>query len=296
METGLNYDSEEFTEEEKEHLLDRYRSAHGTVDLDLSLVRFAPFLIEFLPAAFKRMRRTGTAGMQPREGEDVALPGVTYALLNTHSYTAIAYGDGVVYEYIAARYQGASKALVLDILNYAYISAGPRGMNAAAEGHQYLKEWVDEANPKPIPWPEGWAPNPAIFQAGLDYVNPDLTPEEVQRLSEWHQRMNGVVPRHVELFSRLHPRAYKLLRLRYEKAIGNVIPAQLVPLCTLHLATMENDTQVMRQAVHQARYLGVKRHHVFQTVFAGIRQLHVNPMGLEAATAAVHDLLAGWEE
>ena len=296
MEIGVDYSKEDFTEEEKARLLDRYRSAHGTVEFDLDLVRFAPFLLDFLPAAFKRMRRTGTAGMQPREGEDIALPGVTYALLNTHSYTAIAYGAGVIYEYIAARYQGASKALVLDILNYAYISAGPRGMNGAAEGHQYLKDWQDEPDLAPLSWPEGWAPDPAIFEAGLDYANPDLTAEEIDRINAWHLRMNGMVPRHVELFSRLHPRAYKLLRLRYEKAIGRVIPAQLIPLCSLHLATMQGEQLVMRQAVHQARVLGVRRHHVFQTIFAGIRQLHVNPMGLEAATESVHDLLAGWEE
>ena len=61
METGLDYSNERSTDEEREHLLDRYRSAHGTVDLDLQLVKFAPFLIEFLPAAFKRMRADGTS-------------------------------------------------------------------------------------------------------------------------------------------------------------------------------------------------------------------------------------------
>ena len=162
---------------------------------------------------------------------------MTYALLNTHSYTAMAYASGVVYEYIACRYQGASKALVLDILNYAYISAGPRGMNAAAEGEQFLRDWADEPEIATIAWPEGWAPDPSAFAAGIDYTSPDLSDAEVRCITEWHERMNGVVPGRVELFARLHPRAFKLLRIRYERAIGSVIPAQLVPLCTLHLAT-----------------------------------------------------------
>lgn len=294
METGLDYKSDVFTEEEKAHTLDRYRDAHGTEKLDLDLVKFAPFLIDNLPGAFKLMRRTGTTGMQPRDG--AALPGVTYALINTHTYTALAYWRGVVYEYIAAKYQGASKDLVLDILNYAYISSGPRGMNAAAEGADYLRDWKDDPGLAPIEWPEGWAPNPAAFRAGLDYDDPDLSEEEIRKITAWHERMNGSVPRHVEFFSRAHPRAFKLLRMRYEKAIGKVMPAQLVPLCTLHLATMQGEFAVMRQAVHQARVLGVRRHHVFQTVFAGIRQIHVNPMALEAVTEAVGDLLAAWKE
>ena len=35
--------------------------------------------------------------------------------------------------------------------------------------------------------------------------------------------------------------------MRYEKAIGDVMPAQLYPLCTLHLATMQGEFTVMRQ-------------------------------------------------
>jgi hypothetical protein len=36
-------------------------------------------------------------------------------------------------------------------------------------------------------------------------------------------------PRHVELFGRLHPRAYKAQHIRYEKSVGQLMPAQLVP-------------------------------------------------------------------
>ena len=66
-------------------------------------------------------------------------------------------------------------------------------------------------------------------------------------------------------------------------------------LLTLQLATMQLQPLVMRQAVHQARFLGVRRHHVVQTVFAGLRQ-SIDPMVMEAAAEAVGDLLAGWEE
>ena len=103
------------------------------------------------------------------------------------------------------------------------------------------------------------------------------------------------MPRSVELLVRLHPKAYKLQRIRYEKAIGAVMPAQLAPLCTLQLATMRLQPPVMRQAVHQARLLGCRRHHVVQVLLLGLRQ-SIDPMVTEAAVDAVADLLAGWPE
>jgi hypothetical protein len=170
-------------------------------------------------------------------------------------------------------------------------------MNAVSElSDGYLTEWVDAPDLKPVEWPEGWGPDPDAFRAGIDYSTPDLTAEELQRISEWHQRMHGVVPRHVELFGRLHPRALKLQRLRYEKSVGTVMPAQLAPLLMLHLATLRLQPQVMRQSLHQARVLGCRRHHVVQTIEAGLRQMMVHPLYTEQATDAVGDLLAGWEE
>jgi hypothetical protein len=52
----------------------------------------------------------------------------------------------------------------------------------------------------------------------------------------------------------------------------------------------------MRQAAHQARALGVKRHHVVQTVLAGLRQVRVDPMAMETTALALGDFLLGWKE
>ena len=105
-------------------------------------------------------------------------------------------------------------------------------------------------------------------------------------ISEWHQRMHGVVPRHVELFGRLHPEAYKVQRIRYEKSIGKAMPAQLAPLMTLHLAAHYLWTGVMRQAIHQARVLGARRHHVVHTLLMGLRQ-SIDPMVMEVVAEEV---------
>jgi hypothetical protein len=291
-ETGLDFGVDGFTPAEKKALLDWYRRTHGTGDLDL--VRFAPFLIEHLPSAYKLSRRHQLAIPQARKG--VMLPDLARVLCFLHTYVAIANGAGAVYEMIGARSIGASKALVLDVLQYAYLSAGPRGMNSVAEkGGEYLRSWPDSEPAGPLQWPPGWAPDPDRFRSGIDHSKPQLTADEVIAISEWHQRMHGIVPRHVQLFARLHPHAYKIQRMRYERAIGSVMPAQLAPLLTLHLATVRLQPAVISQATHQARVLGVRRHHVVQTLLTGLR-LSIDPMVMEVVAEAVHDQLAGWED
>ena len=294
MEMGLDFGSEAFSAEERDKLLGWYRTEHGLEDL--SLVSYMVFLIDHLPGPYKRMREHAQATMvADRDG--ASLPLLAYVLFYIHSYAAIDFPKGVFYEIMSARHMGAPKQLVLDVLGYSYLSAGPRGMNAVAElSDAYLRDWADPPGLEPVEWPEGWGPDPDAFRAGIDYTTPDLTAEEIAKISAWHQRMHGVVPRHVELFGRLHPQAYKLQRIRYEKAPGNVMPAQLPPLLMLYLASLRLQPEVMRQSLHQARALGCRRHHVVQTIEAGMRQMMVHPLYLEQATDAVGDLLAGWEE
>jgi hypothetical protein len=292
MATGIDFTTEAFSQQDRDKLLGWYQTEHGLEDL--SLVSYMSFLMDYLPGPYKRMRQHAQATMVESDG--VSLPLLAYVLFAIHAYTAINFPKGVLYEIMTAHSMGAPKQLVLDVLGHAYLSAGPRGMDAVAElSEPYLREWVEPTG-KTIDWPEGWGPDEDAFRAGIDYSTPDLTDAEILKLSEWYQRMHGVVPRHVELFGRLQPRAYKLQRIRYEKSVGAVMPAQLAPLLMLYLATMQNEPAIMRQSVHQARALGCRRHHVLQTIEGATRQMRVHPLYMEQVTDAVGDQLAGWEE
>jgi hypothetical protein len=119
---------------------------------------------------------------------------------------------------------------------------------------------------------------------------------EETAITDWHHRNFGEVPRHVAFFGGRHGPAFKLQRLRYECALGSVMPVQLAPLLTLHLATIRLQAPVMRRAVAQARALHVRRHLVVQTLYAGMRQMLVEPVHMEAAAQAVADVIAGWNE
>jgi hypothetical protein len=215
MEILLDFGSEAFSQEERDKLLGWYQTEHGLEDL--SLVSYMALLIDHLPGHYKRMRQHAQATMVERDGASLLL------LFDVHAYTAIGFDKGVLYEIMSARHMGAPKQLVLDVLGHAYLSAGPRGMNAvSALSDSYLQTWVEQPDLPPLEWPEGWRPDPEAFRSGIDYSTPDLTAEEIQQISVRHQRMHGTVPGHVELFGRLHPRAYKLQRIRYEKSVGNI--------------------------------------------------------------------------
>ena len=291
--TGLDRAAgDTFSPAERDALLEWYRANRERDGQDLA--RFAPFLIEHMPAAFKLSRLNLTLIAEARDG--VSYPDAAAQLGYLHAYCATAFPQGVLYSMMSARNLGATKALVLDVLNYAYLSAGPRGMSAVAElSDDYLREWRDDDGAPAIEWPKGWAPDPMAFRSGIDHATPDLTDSEIQQIATWHQRHFGVEPRSAELLARLHPRAYKLQLVRFERAIGPVMPAQLAPLLTLQLATMRLQPAVMRQAAHQARFLGCRRHHVVQVLLLGLRQ-SIDPMVTEAAIDAVADLLEEWRE
>jgi hypothetical protein len=116
----------------------------------------------------------------------------------------------------------------------------------------------------------------------------------VDLLRQWHLQMGGEVPIDVELWTKLHPRAYKTTRARYETAL-QVLPAQLAPLFTLFNATYSIWPNVARRSIVQARALGVQRHHVVQTM-SWAALLKGGEWKLEAVLAdGVGDLLAKWE-
>ena len=145
-------------------------------------------MLDHLPAAFKWSRREAAA-FAAAPG-DSPLPDVAVQLCYMHAYAALAFAEGFKYEMMSARHLGASKALVLDVLNYAYLSAGPRGMNAVAQlSSQYLRDRQDDPAADPVGWPPGWGPDPSAFRAGIDYTTSELS--EIRRSERSPPGTNG---------------------------------------------------------------------------------------------------------
>jgi hypothetical protein len=276
-----------FTDEEIEEITEWYRETHGDGNLDL--VRFVPLVLEYFGPEFKLSKKQYLAVHQAIDG--VAIPNQVIVLLYLYTYVLLGYSKGIFYEVINARQQGVSKQLVLDVLRYAYLSSGPRGMNALAErASEYLHSWTSEEGERAIDWPEGWRPDPKAFCSGLDQTSSELTQSDLDAISHWHEKTFGSLPQHVDLFGALFPEAFKLQRIRYERSLGDDCPVQLVPLLILHHAVAVGDPARARYAIRQAQALGVKRHHLVQTLFIGFRE-RGDPIAMEIVAQSTIDLL-----
>jgi alkylhydroperoxidase/carboxymuconolactone decarboxylase family protein YurZ len=289
LDTGLDFSADEFGADEKARLLAWYEEVHNYRDYDLAA--FARFMIEHDPGGFKRLKRHIMT--LEKEVDGASLPLAAGILMWVYTYTAIANGKGAFYEMIAVRALGASKAEVLETLRLAALLAGPAGMNPLGElATEYLTEWVDEPGTR-LKWPSGWKADINAFRSGIDLSSDELTADEVSLLIDWNQRTYGEVPSHVSLLSRLHPSAYKTQRVRFERAYAGVLPAQLVPLLTLHLAVVRMWPGAIRRSVQMAKRLGVRRHQVVTTLFWAA--VYGGDLALENASAAAQDLLEDME-
>jgi alkylhydroperoxidase/carboxymuconolactone decarboxylase family protein YurZ len=288
LETGLDFADETFSPEEKASVLAWYRDIHDYGDLDLA--PFARFLVEHDPVGFKALRRH-VESFQPR-GREIALPVAAGVLMYVYFYVAAGNGKGALYEIIAARALGCSRAEVLETIHLATLVAGPLGVNPLGElAHEYLLEWPEDESS--VVWPEGWAPDPAAFRSGIDHSSDELTEAELELVRAWHRRLHGEVPRHVDFFAAADPVSFKTQQLRVEKAVGGALPAQLIPLLQLVLAAIRLWPQPVRRAVQEARSLGARREHAVATLYWAA--VYGGDTVLETAFDAAGDLLESWD-
>jgi hypothetical protein len=65
---------------------------------------------------------------------------------------------------------------------------------------------------------------------------------------------------------RLHPTAFKTMRIRFERVLGQALPARLAPLLMLHSATLGGLPLPARRAAQLAIALRALPEHVVSTV------------------------------
>jgi alkylhydroperoxidase/carboxymuconolactone decarboxylase family protein YurZ len=281
---GFDYSTDTLSPEEKASVLAWYRDLHDHGDLDLS--PFARFGVAHDPVGFKALKRhVETLGR-------TALPVGPMVLLWVHTYVALGNGKGALYEIVAARALGATRAEVLETVHLAALVAGPLGLNPLGElAHEYMLEWEDDGESR-LEWPEGWAPDVDRFRSGIDLRADGLTDAELELLRAWNRRLYGEVPPSVEFAVLAHPAAYKTQQARLEKAVTGAIPAQLIPLLSLHLGAIRQTPVPIRRALQMARSLGVAREYVESTLFWAA--VYGGDVVFEAALDAAGDLLDDW--
>ena len=290
LETGLDYESEQFSPEEKATLLDWYKDNHDGQNTHVS--RFPEFWIEHDPGGFKQYRRHSVVIDQLDDG--VGLPQAAHLLMYLYLYTVWGNANGIFYLVVNARQLGATRAEVVDTFRLAALQAGPFGFNAAAElADQYLRDWPLDSDEPGVPWPSEWAADPSAFRSGIDHATDDFAAGELDMLRAWYLRVYGEVPSHVDLLAQHHPVALKTQRIKFETALGEALPVQLASLCMLLLAAQRQQPRPMLRAAQLAKSVGVRRRHVIQTLlWAGI---YGGETTMEPAFDVLGSLVGDWE-
>ena len=234
LDTGLDLRTDWITDDERERTLAWYAEHHDHGDLDLA--PFARFQLRHDPTTFKRLRRHILRwAASPRTGLCRSPSACSSSSTPTPSSAT---ASGTLYEIIAVRGLGASARTSQEI-------ARPRGAPRRPSRHQrlaevaddYLTDWPEDEGAG-VAWPEGWAAATDRFRSGINLASDALEPGELELIRGWYERTEGMVPAHVELLAATAPAALKTQRARFETAVRGALPAQLVPLLTVHLSAI----------------------------------------------------------
>jgi hypothetical protein len=281
QDTGQDWSTDSFTPAERAALIAWYASQHGLGTMEFC--QFVPYMLGLREDALKRYRHWTEYVPSGKGLEGPIGPGTVMTWL--HYYVINGYADGYMYEVIAARKRGASRAEVAQATAIGWLHGGPRGLNvAASKAAGYLADWP-AGEPSTLDWPAGWAPDPEAFRSGAD-LDPDkpLTAADLRALRDWHTSAQGAVPAYVDVLARGNPGALKLWRARYEAAMTGPLPRQLIALLQVHAAGLLQAEEPLRRAVHMALRLGASRGQVIQVL--STPHVYLGDLGMTAIGSA----------
>lgn len=219
------------------------------------------FWLEFRPDVLKRHKaRTATYTEGP--------PDACAALAALHQYIVTAFDDGIGYEFELARTMGASKTDLLDVISIAFIHSGHPGMYLVSRHASFLREF--EAPGRRDAFPANWKFEPHAFDSGMDYSSMECDKRDVDKLLSWYERTTGEVPRHVTWLAKERPRLLKAYRNRYEHAIRDSLPAQMMPYLMLHYNVSRGFGEGIRENILLGRALGMTRPQVLNAICSAV--------------------------
>jgi hypothetical protein len=245
------------------------------------------FWLEFRPDVLKRHKartRHYSSSLEPSH----PLVGLLGAI---HQYTIAAFREGVAYEIRLAQTNGDTRADILDTLSVAFIHSGHRGMYAAANYSEYLRSYVDP--PAAPRFPENWSFDPHAFDSGIDYSQREASREDMDRLQEWYLRTLGELPAYVRFLATHRPGLLKAYRDRYEHAIRDSLPKQMLPWLMLNYNVVRGFPEGIRENVLLGRALGMTKEQLLDAICFGVLHAGANALGI--AEEAAGELLRSYE-
>jgi hypothetical protein len=241
---------------------------------------YARFFYEGLRAFRTRLEQTGTENSNP-----VQLTITSFQHLPM--YILYGWETGIYNEFRHLQSRGLSKAQLMELVMYAQLQAGIRGLQLVYNAvGKHLPDWRD--GPGEVPLPEGWAADPDAFKAGLDLSVRELTARDRQAIANWFEGTIGYVPDSVAFAMTYHPEFYKWYRARWE-IIFQKLPKQTAPYVMIRQHMLTGNQAALREAVLLGKAWGITREwlvHAFSVTgyYTGFEALH-------AAYKAVDDIL-----
>jgi hypothetical protein len=243
------------------------------------------FWLEFRPEVVKRHKaRTVQWHTGPKS--------LCSPLAPLHVYVIQAFPDGIEYEMVLAQTMGAKKSDLLDLVSVAFIHSGHPGMYMVANTvTDFLRTYEEREGPG---FPAGWEFDPNAFDSGMDYSSLEASREDLDKLFGWYEGTIGTVPGHVQMLAAYRPDLLKAYRNRYEHAIKESLPKQMLPYVHIHWNVIRGFEAGIRENVLLGRALGMTKLQLLDAIFSAV--LHSGASSLDIAYEAVGDLLLGYDE
>ena len=279
---GLLYDPDVTTQEE----IDTFRAFYARTK-GYSLPAFE-FWLDLRPDVLKRYRANYRREVSSQEEKSRPIPHVMAML---HYYVIVGYGQGVLYELKLAQSEGAARGECLDAMAFAFFNAGPMGMDAAgATSLEFMKNWKDgDFALAPNRWPPGWSFDRDAFRSGMDFAAPEASRHDLQAVQDWYQARLGEVPRYVQFLVKHRPNFLKALRNRYESALRDGLPKEMVPYMMLFYNMIRGHKEGMREAVLLGRSFSMTQAQLTDAILWA--SYYGGMDGIGVAEEAVGDLL-----
>ncbi|HEX3591906.1 MAG TPA: hypothetical protein VHV74_19970 [Pseudonocardiaceae bacterium] len=265
--------------------LDKFREFYAATKGSMN--RSYEFWLEFRPDVVKRHKaRT----VQWSYGEK----DTTQILSMIHQYAIVGFADGVDYEIRLANKLGALRSDILDTLSIAFIHAGHPGMYPAGAAAAPLLRDYRAVQADRVRFPKEWTFDPDAFRSGMDFTGMECTPADLAALTAWYQEKIGEVPRHVTFLAKYRPDLLKAYRNRYEHAISESLPAQMMPYLQLHYNTYRGFDDGIRENLLLARAFGMTRTQVLNAVLSAV--LHAGANALDIVDRVGEDLIESFPD
>lgn len=265
----------------------RWRGHFYQLTADLVMLEhrpdYAKAMYDTIPSFRNRLKETG-------EEDSDAVELIAESLQHLPMYVLYGWETGIYNEFRHLHFRGLTKAQLMELVMFAQLQAGMRGLQLVYNSVSRLLVDLDDPA-EPAPFPKGWAPDPEAFKAGLDLSVRALTDDDRRAVTAWYERTIGYVPGSVKFAMTFHPEMYKWHRARWE-IIFQTLPKQTCPYVMLRQHMLTGNKEALREAVLLGKAWGITRewtvHGLMVSAFyTGFEALHV-------VHAAANDILESW--